>query len=86
MNTNFPWRILEGGEEVNKKLSNDYNYTTTAEDTCIVDKDGFEVVGCSEWMRGEENFERIVLSVNALSHLSLEELKNFSIAEHSTKC
>ena len=31
------------------------------EDTCVITPDGFEVIGCSEWMRcADETFDHIV--------------------------
>lgn len=77
INTNYPWKVLEGGGKVN--ITYDHLsgiHQTTAEDTCIVDADGFEVVGCSEWIRSDENFERIVLCVNACKDFTDEELLN----------
>ncbi len=71
-NTNYPWSITDG------KVKAIYSFglhESNAEDTCIIDKDGFEVVGCSEWMRGEENFERIILAVNATATLTNEQLQ-----------
>lgn len=80
ININYPWKVLDGGEKLKVNLfpknSPPIPYEKTAEDTCIVDADGFEVVGCSEWIRGDENFERIVLCVNACKNFTDEELLN----------
>ena len=69
-NTNYPWRVHDSIECVNLD-----GQTHPPEDTCIVDSEGNEVVGCSEWIRGDENFDRIVLCVNACANLTDEELK-----------
>lgn len=87
VNTNYPWKVLEGREKVNVKYDHQPGIIrqVTAEDTCIVDADGFEVVGCSEWIRGDENFERIVLCVNACKNFTDEELLNNQLAIVGTK-
>ena len=75
-NTNYPWSIVEAGDLVNEEDCPDS--PSRAEDACIVDSDGFEVVGSSEWMRGSENFDRIILCVNACANLTDEQLKEMA--------
>lgn len=72
VNTNYPWREYEWEEGKTILLDGDSH---KPEDACIVDKDNNEVVGCSEWMRGDENFQRIVLCVNACADLTDDQLK-----------
>ena len=61
-----PWRVVLAGcdVKVDKFIISMGPYVYTAEDNCIVDAEGFEVVGCSEWMRGSEWFEYICKCVN----------------------
>lgn len=73
-----PWKVLPAGQDV-KIIDGDYSGEYSAEDDCIVDANGEEVVGCSEWMRGEENFEYICACVNKFGGMSLEEVKNCQI-------
>lgn len=54
-----PWRVVQAGERVIR-----CGYTGHAEDTCIADANNVEVIGCSEWIRGEESFQFIVDLVN----------------------
>ena len=55
-----PWRIAKAGENI----PDTDGYIGTAEDDCIVDANGFEVIGCSEWIRGAEHFAYILECVN----------------------
>jgi hypothetical protein len=50
-----PWRVLTGGDLV---------AVDRFSDDCIVDANGAEVIGSSEWMHGEENLPFIVECVN----------------------
>lgn len=61
-----PWRIVDAGCGV----INSENRKFRAEDTCIVDAIGREVIGSSERLRGEDNLERIVACVNACGGIS----------------
>lgn len=86
INTNYPWSIVQEGDDIKhlSQVTKEGNvitreYTTHAEDTTIVDADGFEVVGCSEWIRGDENFERIILCVNACAKFTNKQLEMFNL-------
>jgi len=58
-----PWRVADG-DSVYENILLGKPYETRAEDTCILDANNHEVVGCSEWIRGDENFAFIVECVN----------------------
>lgn len=51
----LPWRVLPA------RTNGNFN----PEDDCIVDANGAEVVGTSEWLRGTENLPFIIACVNA---------------------
>lgn len=52
-----PWKFIELGSEESKIYG--------CEDDSIFTLDGEEVIGCSEWVRGEiETFEHIVMLHN----------------------
>lgn len=68
-----PWRTAQKNELIYTVFTlGEYE----AEDTCIVDANNVEVVGCSEWIRGEENFPHIIACVNACEGISTEALGN----------
>lgn len=58
-----PWRVVEAGGAVVNSISATYK----AEDDCIVDANGAEVIGTSEWLRGGENLAFIVDCVNIVA-------------------
>ncbi len=66
-----PWRVAKAGEKIGPV---DDGYQSKAEDTCIVDANNEEVVGCSEWIRGEENFEYICACVNKFNGADVEKV------------
>lgn len=68
-----PWRVAQKNELIYTVFTlGEYE----AEDTCIVDANNVEVVGCSEWIRGEKAFPRMIACVNACSGISTEALEN----------
>jgi len=46
-----PWRPAKCGSDVNVMSHDGKQYITQAEDDCIIDNNGVEVMGCSEWIR-----------------------------------
>lgn len=64
-----PWRVAKAGEKIGFDRG---EYRSEAEDDCIVDANNEEVVGCSEWIRGEDNFEYICACVNKFHGAVLE--------------
>lgn len=72
-----PWKVVKCGQPVGQPWPD--GRFSEAEDDCIVDANNEEVVGCSEWIRGEENFEYICACVNKFGGMSLEEVQNCQI-------
>jgi hypothetical protein len=56
-----PWRVAKCGEIIKRPAFEKHE----AEDVCIVDARNCEVIGSTEWMRGEEALPFIVDCVNA---------------------
>lgn len=63
-----PLRVVKCGEvrylTIEDKKA---HYIPIAEDDCIVDADGVEVIGSSEWMRGSENLQALVDAYNQVN-------------------
>ena len=60
-----PWKVVGACTKIymnRSDLINGIKYP--CEDCCIVDGNNVEVIGCSEWMRGEENLRIIVDIIN----------------------
>lgn len=65
-----PWKWVEAGNIIKIRAPHQdlfEDFVQVAEDDCIVDASGFEVIGSSEWIRGNENFGLIIDCVNYVS-------------------
>lgn len=76
----YPCRVVPAGGTVKGQFGDFY-----AEDACIVDAEGREVLGCSEWLRGAEHLPRIVACLNACQAIPDNELSHGPVMSASNR-